>query len=210
MPKQISITLIMDAAIRGMNKAQKDYELWSGGCWLWEAPEYFAGTYVAQSIANTAGKDGPWYLTMENGAKQAIADAGAVGCGKLHNKIRHRGRFDLLLWWGSEMPRAPIEIKCQVTQFKKIQEDIERLEKVIHRKETESSIQFGMSVFYTSAKDKTGKAAKEKTERRIAAIIDATRSHIGANTELVVSKSRIKVDCDSAWSVVALALKKIK
>ena len=210
MPKQISIAKIMDAAIKGISNAQRDYEIWSGGLWLWEAPEYLAGTYLAQEIARVAGKDGPWYLTMEHSTKQAIEDAGAAGSGKLHRKIRPKGRFDLLLWWGSETPRAPIEIKCQVTEFEKIRADIERLEKVIHRKESESSFQFGMSVFYTSAKDRTGKAAKEKTERRIAQIISAARSHIGADTELVVKKSAIKMVDDSAWSVVALVLKLLK
>ena len=207
MSKQISIAAIMNASVKGVCNAQRDYATWSGGLWLWEAPEYLSGTYVAQEIAKLAGKQGPWYLTMENSAKKAMDHAGATGKGRIHRKIRSNGRFDLLLWWGSDMPRAPIEIKCQVTEFTKIRADVERLNKVIHRKRSDTSFQFGMSVFYTSVNAKTGPEAKQKIEARISSIVESAKDNVGHETKVLVKQSLIKKEDKSAWAVVAIALK---
>ena len=47
MGKQLSINAIVKAAIKAVDKAHKDYESWSGGYWLWNAPEYLSTVYVA-------------------------------------------------------------------------------------------------------------------------------------------------------------------
>jgi len=198
---------IISAAIKGICNAQRDYEKWSGGSWLWEAPEYFAGTYVAQEIARVA-KQRSWFLTMEHSTKKALDDAGAKGKGRLHGKIRPNGRSDLLLWWGNDTPRAPIEIKCQVTNFKKIQADIERIDKIIHRKESDTSLKFGMAVLYTSSKAKTGQLAKEKVGDYIAAIVRGVKGNVSSETQTLVKQSTIRVDEDSAWAAWAIVLKR--
>lgn len=207
MPRNVSIPTVIDAALKGIARAQADYKNWSGGYWLWQAPEYFSGTYIAQAIAAAAGKTAPWYLTMEHGARHAMAEAGAAGKGRLHSRIRAAGRFDLLLWWADDTPRAPIEVKCQVTDFKRIRADVERLDKVIHRKRPGTSFQFGMSVFYTSAKDRSGAAAKRKVAGRVAAIVRDAKAHVSEGTVVTHRMLPIKVDEDSAWTAVALVLK---
>ena len=44
-------TKIITKTLRGISKAQKDYEAWSGGNWLGCAPEYLITTYIAKEIA---------------------------------------------------------------------------------------------------------------------------------------------------------------
>ena len=143
---------------------------------------------------------------MENSAKEAMKDAG-VGKGKLHSDIRSNGRFDLLLWWANGKPRAPIEIKCQVTEFRKIRKDIERLNKVIHRNKMDSSFEFGMSVFYTSSKKRTGAAAREVTKQRIDNIVKGAKDLVDNNTIVKFKSSSIKVVENSAWAAIAIVLK---
>ena len=49
MSKQISLDLIIKAIISSIEQAQEDYESWSGGDWLWNAPEYLLTTSIAKS-----------------------------------------------------------------------------------------------------------------------------------------------------------------
>jgi hypothetical protein len=210
MPKNISKLQITKSILKGIEQAQKDYADFSGGFWLWRAPEYFTVTYIAQQMAKDLGKGSPWYLTMENGAKQAMTDAGAIGRGKLHSKLRSNGRFDLLLWWGSDEPRAPIEVKKQVTQFQHIAADIERIDRVIHRKKDHSKIQFSVMAFYTSCKARSADAAIETVESRINSIFEAAREHVSPETTLTLEKSKIYPEEESAWCAVTLVLTPIK
>lgn len=198
----VSMATIVKNALNGVVKAQKTYEDWSGGEWLWKAPEYMATVFVAQEIAKL---DGAKYVTVEHGTKSAMEDAGAIGRGKLHNKIRAGGRFDILLWWADEWPRAPIEVKCQVTGFEKIKADLQRIEKVVHRNKKDSSFQFGMVVFYTSCKDKGG-FPKEILEKRLEKINANCKKYITSCT-VKMTNSRIYKDGDSAWVASAIVLR---
>lgn len=206
MSGKISMPAIARGAIAGIVKAQREYEKWSGGEWLWCAPEYIATAFVAQEISKL---DGAQYVTVEHGAKNAIEDAGARGRGKLHHKIRANGRFDILLWWGDETPRAPIEVKCQVTQLTKIKADLQRIEKVIHRSKTDSSIQFGMIVFYSSCRDAKGFFAKEILSKRLENINRDCKALLPSCT-VKLSSSRIYTDKDSAWVASAVVLQPVK
>src|SRR3989338_5987693 len=161
---QVSIAAIARGAVNGIVKAQRAYKDWSGGEWLWCAPEYFSTVFVAQGISKL---DGSKYVTVEHGANAAIEEAGARGRGKLHHKIRVNGHFDILLWWADETPRAPIEVKCQVTRIEKIKADLLRIEKVIHRNKQDSTFQFGMVVFYSSCRNGKGFTAKEILSKRL-------------------------------------------
>lgn len=206
MPAQVSIAAIARGAINGIVKAQRAYEDWSGGEWLWCAPEYFSTVFVAQEISKL---DGSKYVTVEHGANAAIEDAGARGRGKLHHKIRANGRFDILLWWADETPRAPIEVKCQVTRIEKIKADLLRIEKVIHRNKQDSTFQFGMVVFYSSCRDGKGFAAKEILGKRLENIHSGCKELLSSCT-VTMSNSRIYTDGDSAWVASAIVLKPVK
>jgi hypothetical protein len=111
MPAESGMTKIVRAALRGIERAQADYEKWSGGYWLGHAPEDLMTVYIAREIARITG---PASVTLECGALQALKDAGAVERGRLSRKIRAEGRFDIMVWHSDTLPRTPIEVKSRV------------------------------------------------------------------------------------------------
>lgn len=203
MPAQISISAIVKGALSGVVKAQRAYEEWSGGSWLLKAPEYFSTVFVAQEIATLEGAK---YVTVEHGARSAMSEAGAIGQGKLHSKIRVGGRFDVLLWWANELPRAPIEVKCQVTGIEAIKSDLQRIERVVYRKKEDSSFQFGMVVFYTSCNDSEIFSAKEILEKRLEKI-NADCKKMITRCSVKMTNSKITKKGGSAWVASAIVLK---
>lgn len=206
MSAQISIATITRGALQGIVKAQRAYKDWSGGEWLWCAPEYVSTVFVAQEISKL---DGSKYVTVEQGANAAIEDAGARGRGKLHHKIRANGRFDILLWWANETPRAPIEVKCQVAGIAKIEADLLRIEKVIHRSKQDSTFQFGMMVFYSSCIERNGVSAQKILEERLEKI-NSDCKELLPSCSVKMSNSKIYMDGDSAWVASAIVLKPAK
>ena len=206
MPAQVSIAAIARGAVSGIVKAQRTYEDWSGGEWLWSAPEYISTVFVAQGISKL---DGSKYVTVEHGANAAIEEAGARGRGKLHHKIRVNGHFDILLWWADETPRAPIEVKCQVTRIEKIKADLLRIEKVIHRNKQDSTFQFGMVVFYSSCRNGKGFTAKEILSKRLENINSGCKELL-PRCAMKMNNSRVYTDGDSAWVASAIVLKPVK
>lgn len=203
MPAQIPQDTIMDKILDGIVQAQKDYVEWSGG-WLWRAPEYMLNIYIAQKIAKIGGAK---YLTLENSAKSAMEDAGAVGKGKIHSQIRANGRFDALLWWGDDTPRAVIEVKNQVGSVDIIKDDLLRISKVLQRKSVESSFQFGVVAYYTSCCDNKGFTAKKRLGKRIDNIYKGAVDLLNEEIEVVPYSKSIRVEDDSAWVAAALLLK---
>lgn len=199
----LSVEDVIAASLKGIVVAQKSYEEWSGE-WLWSAPEYFSTVYVAREIGK---KSAPKYITLENSASSAIKDAGAKGRGKLHSAIRANGRFDILLWWSNGKPRAPIEVKCQVTKIDKISADVKRISKVLHRKKSQSSINFGVIVFYTSCnKDRTF-SAKERLLKSLDNILSGAKVLVGDSCQIILEKTKVNVVGDSAWAGAALVLR---
>lgn len=199
----LAIEDVVAAALKGIVTAQKEYVAWSND-WLWCAPEYLSTVYVAREIGKL---DSPKYITLENSASSAIEEAGAKGRGKLHSAIRSNGRFDILLWWGNGKPRAPIEVKCQVTNIDKIRADIERIEKVLHRNKTDSSMNFGAVVFYTSCRDDKMFSAKEKLSKCLENILNDCKTIIGDSCAVSLKPTKIYVEDDSAWAGAALVLR---
>jgi len=55
MPRSVAGPTITGAILKGIKQAQRDYSTWSGGYWLWQAPEYFLVTYIAQQISKDIG-----------------------------------------------------------------------------------------------------------------------------------------------------------
>lgn len=202
----IAESKVIKAAIQGVEKAQNAYKDWSGGYWLWQAPEYLTTVSVAHEISKLAGAK---YLTLENGVRSAILEAGAKGRGKLHSHIRENGRMDMLLWRGNGTPRAPIEVKVQVTNATKILKDVHRIEKTLHRKKADSSFSFGMIVYYISTLDsKSGQvSAKDKLVSKTKRIYENVNAEISESCRLTQHISEIHEDGDSAWAAVVLHFK---
>ena len=86
---------VIEATLRAIGKAQRDYEKWSGGLWLWNAPEYMATTVIARTLHKL---DRVTYVTMENNVQAAIEDAGGSVVGRPNRRLNLNGRFDLVVW----------------------------------------------------------------------------------------------------------------
>ncbi|MFD1007829.1 hypothetical protein [Oceanisphaera ostreae] len=82
MSKQISIPSVINAILSGFEDSQKNYQEWSGGSWLWEAPEYLICSTVAKNISEIEGSK---FITLENGSTKTLEDAGARGQGEIVN-----------------------------------------------------------------------------------------------------------------------------
>lgn len=199
---------IIQSSLDGIVQAHKDYENWSNGEWVWNAPEYMLTTYIAQKLAKIQGLK---YITLENNVESVIADAGARGRGRLDSKIRSNGRCDILLWWGSDEPRAVIEVKNQISSLadKGSREDLYRISGMLERNNAESSLQFGLFCYYTSYKE--GKKPQRKPEERIAERIkqihDEAKELLDEKFSVAPYHSRTKVDGDSAWVAAALLIR---
>ena len=195
---------IINAILKGFVDAQKSYENMSGGFWLWNAPEYFITSTVAQSIyAIDAGK----YLTLEHGSTDAIKDAGAKGRGRLPKDIREKGRVDVLLWWANSTPRAIIEIKNQIYSKDQYEKDIKRIKSFLGRNSDDSSLQFGVFAFYESAFSGERKTAKEKIEGRINKIFDNSKLILGENFDVKLYVSDMHNESENAWQAACLFIK---
>ena len=66
MSRRVSIDSIVGKTLDGIVKAHKDYHSWTGGYWLWHAPEYLMTTYIAQHISKLKSSN---YLWLEYSAK---------------------------------------------------------------------------------------------------------------------------------------------
>lgn len=203
MPGPLSINSVVKAALNGVVLAQKEYENWSQE-WLWMAPEYFTTVSVARQIEKLTVQE---FVTLEHSAKKAIKDAGATGRGKLHHSIRAGGKIDILLWWGDGTPRAPIEVKVQVSSFDKIKTDVERIEKVLHRNKQKSRIGFGAVVLYSSAKSTKQVTAKQKLISILQNIENNAKNKVSSTCNVKLHHSKIVVDQDSAWVSAVLILR---
>lgn len=204
MPKQMPVSSIAKAVLDGFAHAQANYERWSGGSWLWQAPEYFISSTVARYIAELNGAK---YLTLEHGAKSALTDAGAKGKGRLPQKIREKGKVDILLWWGDGTPRAVIEIKNQIYATDQYRKDIERITGFLSRNNSKSSLQFGIFAYYESAQDGARKTATEKIKDRIETVCQNCISYAGNNFRIEKVSSSISVVDDNAWAAICLIIK---
>ncbi len=171
-PKQIPIPNILDAILSGFSEARQNYEEWSGGFWLWQAPEYLISSTVAGSISKL---NGPKYITLEHGSTSTLEDAGARGRGRLPKDIREKGKVDILLWWGTDTPRGIIEIKNQIYSLQQYENDIKRIGKFLNRNIHESSLQFGVLAFYESAMTGKRKKATYKVRDKVKSVYLRTK-----------------------------------
>ena len=93
--------------------------------------------------------------------------------------IREKGRFDILLWRPDGTPRAPIEVKCQVTRYRQIESDVERVLAAIGRSRATSSIAFGAIAFFTAEADGKDFTAAERVSRYVKNVTQAVEESAG-------------------------------
>ena len=194
--KPVSMKDVIKKTLSGIVKAQKDYQAWSGGCWLWGAPEYMLTTYIAKEIWTMPGSK---YLTLESNVRKTVDEAGGFGRGKLRENVRPDGRADITLWWANDAPRAVIEVKNQISTVKEIKDDIERIKSTLRNRD--NTFQFGLMAFYTSLWDRgeNGEQAKKTIKKRLDDIESGTHNILETEYRLSRHDTCITVDGDSAW-----------
>lgn len=193
---RVSVSTVVSACLEGITNAQNQYVSMSGGDWVYWAPEYFITSSIAQSLHNTSGRK---YITIENGAYDALYCAGAVGQGRLHRDIRPSGRFDLLLWWAKRHPRAVIEVKNRVYNRSQYESDLKRIVAVINRKKDNSTMEFGIFAFYSATGNSSKKSSRDILEKRKENIENNAKKIIGKQFKVALHASEIIVDSKQAW-----------
>ena len=205
MGRQISQKRIIDATLAGVEKAQRFYEDASGDNWLWEGPEYLLVVHVAKALHKLEGAK---YCTLESNVHATLKDAQAVTLGAPPKRLRHKGRFDLVLWWGNGAPRAAFEFKNQVYSYAQIAHDVARIEGVVERNAESSSFQFGAIVFYTSCLESTRNSAGDKLNARVDHLYKELKTHVSAKAITDLHKGKIHTEGDSAWCAVCITLRR--
>lgn len=200
------MTKIVDACLEGIIQAQEQYECWSGGCWLWEAPEYFVTTSIAAQMSRF--RPSSLYWTLENNVRQAMVDGGGLPRGRPPLALRLDGKFDILLW-DDVTPKVAIEVKNQFISYGGILADVERICAVLD-KQRDMSIQDGIVCFYASRyweNDPT--AARNSVCHRLTTTEEKTRQYVEMMDMKLKQVKRSKVKCieDSAWAAAVLHIR---
>jgi len=142
---------IIELTLKGISDSMEIYKKWTGGDWLWEAPEYLITVKIAETIGTIKFlKTG--YITLEENVEDSLNLAKAKGSSS--EVSRKKGRYDILLWGKNGRPRAIIEVKNNVCSLNKVNKDIQRIIESLKRKELKSTIEFGLIAFYTSTNQK--------------------------------------------------------
>ena len=185
---------IVGNTLAGIAKAHKDYERWTGGYWLCDAPEYLITTYIARQLTTYRGHK--YYVTLENNTRAAINDAGGMRKGRPRRDLRLQGRFDILLWWAKDTPRAIIEVKKHISAFKHISEDVSRICSTL---EQENDIRAGLVAYYTSHGSEPDEVA-QFISKRLEVIETGTRNYVNKRgMKLRHYPDKIRIVDDWAW-----------
>lgn len=189
---------ITKKTLRGISKAQKDYEKWSE-LWLWQAPEYMLTTYIAKEIATD------YYVTLEQDASEL-----SPGPGKLSEDARRKlegGRFDIVVWDDDNYtPIVVIEVKNQPGGFSNISGDVENISRMV---KGSNSVQHGLVAYYAALKETEDGSGEERTLGRVKSIKSGACDYINKKGGLKLSQhSILKVVDDSAWIAVVLQISK--
>jgi len=179
MSQCVSMNEVVNCTLEAITNAHNEYLKWTNGEWLWNAPEYLLTVKIAESIANLEKNK---FVTLEDNVDYILGHANAKGRGRIHSDIRKSGRFDIVLWWAGGAPRAVIEVKNGVHIFKKIEDDVKRIQKVLKRKSENSKFQFGIIAFYISQQYK--KSAKEQLQKQIDNIFGQVKKTVESDFEI--------------------------
>ena len=202
----VPIQDVIKKTLSGIAKAQRDYKVWSGGSWLWEAPEYMLTVYIAKELRTISGSI---YLTFESNVRRTLKDAGGMGRGKISEAVRLGGRSDIVLWRSNGSPRSVIEVKNQVSDSAtEIKQDIIRINTMLRNRD--NSFQCGLIAFYTSSRDRGGDGEKARStiKKRLKNIECKAQNILGENGRLSKHDSNIRVDGDSAWVASVLQIQR--
>ena len=205
MSQAVSMDEIIDATLNGILEAQQLYADWSAGEWLWNAPEYFLTVKIAENIAKIEKSK---FITLEDKVANILTSANAKGRGKISERMRITGRFDIIIWWADRTPRAIVEVKNQVDTYNKIEQDIIRIIEIIKRKYVDSSLQFGAIAFYMSKTYSKGNAVN-KLQNQINNIFESAKKNaLERGVKIEINQSSIMCnDNENAYCAVVFKLR---
>lgn len=193
---------IANKTLAGISKAQKDYETWTSGYWLCDAPEYMVTTYIARQISTI---NRTFYLTLENNVGGGIKDARRrPGKVTLREDLRPDGKFDILLWWAYDKPSAIIEVKKKVFYFSNIKDDVDRICGTL--KIPNTSIRCGFIAYYMSLPDGKRELARNRVQTRVDRVKEKVKAAV-IKENLKLKQYPVKVVEDDGYAWVAVVLK---
>ena len=163
---KITYDEILNACIDGIQKSFNEYYEWSGGEWLWNAPEYLLTVNIAKELNKI---DKPKFITLEDNIRKTLKNAHIKTRGPLKKDIRPDGKSDIILWWGKRTPRGIIEVKNAVWGLAYIQKDINRVLGILEKK---SDIELGVISFYMDRHYENGHPV-ERLEKNIKEILNS-------------------------------------
>ena len=204
MPK-ITQMEIIDACLNGIEKSFNEYYEWSGGDFLWNAPEYLLTVNIAKELFNI--KKGK-FITLEDNVKKTLKIANPSIRGPIAKKARPDGRSDIVLWWANGYPRGIIEVKNWISNFTHyIKDDIDRIITILNK---DSTLEFGICTFYIDNRYEKGNA-KEKLLKKIEKIIEEIKKYLENSSLTIDWKHKLiyeeKEDKDTAYSVCIMIKK---
>ena len=166
---------LIDATLTAINNCQKTYLNWSYNEWLSFAPEYFLTVKIAEEISKINKNK---FITLEDNVENTLDISNAKGRGKISTGTRSNGRYDIVVWWANGHPRAIIEVKNCVRNYRKIEEDITRICDSLNRKSKDSTLRHGFIAFYI---DNTYiKNAKEQLEKQLNNIFEQAKDFVSS------------------------------
>ncbi|MGH2307191.1 hypothetical protein ACRCD8_05415 [Aliarcobacter sp. ERUVET-8] len=195
-----------DAILLGIVNSQKSYFEWSNE-WLSFSPEYLITVKIAEEISKINKNK---FVTLEDNVEYILNLSKAKGRGKISNSTRANGRYDIVVWWANGHPRAVVEVKNSVRNFKKIEEDVKRVCNTLNRKTTDSTLKQGFIAFYI---DNTYvNNAREKLNNQIENIFQQTKFFVTnqkLKIELIIYENHpICEDDKNAYAAVIFLIKK--
>lgn len=199
---------IIKKTLAGVSRAQRDYKQVSGGCDLWEAPEYMITTSIAKTVSVL--RDSSIYVTLENNVRGTIDDAGGIGVGR-PPKILSSGltRFDIILWHDAT-PIGVVEVKRNPSGFSSVKTDVARICAALTRNK---ELQFGLVAYYRSSGEGNRTSARDRVVRKTGALNEKVNNFVTEKgLQFAAYCSRVKIlryegeYVDIAWVAMVLAI----
>ena len=191
----------IQAALKGMAKAQVEYETWSDGDWLWNAPEYMATTRIARALYRL---DGVHRVTMESNVQDALDDAGGRFVGKPNKRLNLQGRFDLVVW-NRRGPRGLIEVKTNVGGYSTVRADVDKLCTALSKAD---AVRWGLVVYFSSFAPGKHKRAKNRVVDQTTEVARRAAAEAPRGYAVTRHRSPRHVYPGGAWTVEALEIRR--
>lgn len=195
-------TPVIEATLRAIATAQRDYERWSGGDWLWAAPEYMATTAIARALHRL---DQVRYVTMEGNVRQAMENAGGNLVGRPNSRLNLEGWFDVVAW-NTRGPRGLIEAKTTVSGYSQLAGDVQKLKTALAKAQ---DIRWGLVAYFVSLAHGVHKDAKARVVTRTAEIARRATEEMSNESAVTRHTDRVRVTPGGAWTAEELEIRRV-